>query len=67
MTELHWSSAGELAAAIRTGDVSSTEVLDHLVARVDALDGPVNAVVCRERRSTAGCEITVTERRQRLA
>jgi amidase len=43
--ELHWWSATELAAAIRAGEVSSVEVLDHLAARIRELDGPVNAVV----------------------
>ena len=45
MTEMHWWSAGEVAAAIRRREVSAREVLDHLVTRIEALDGPVNAVV----------------------
>ena len=44
MTELHWRSAGELAEAIRARDVSSLEVLDHLVERIERLDSG-NAVV----------------------
>ncbi|TVR24421.1 MAG: amidase [Ilumatobacter sp.] len=43
--ELHWRSGTELAAAIRAKEVSSREVLDHLVERIDRLDGPVNSVV----------------------
>jgi amidase len=43
--DLHWRSATELAASIRDREVSATEALDHLAARVDALDGPINAVV----------------------
>jgi amidase len=43
--ELHWRSATELAASIRSRDVSSREVLDHLVERIERLDGPVNSVV----------------------
>ncbi len=43
--ELHWMPATELAASIRRRDVSSVEVLDHLVTRIEALDGPTNAVV----------------------
>ena len=31
--------------AIRTGEVSSREALDHLLDRVAALDGPINSVV----------------------
>jgi amidase len=46
--ELHWRSATELATAIRAREVSSREVLDHLVDRIDRLDGPVNAVVHRD-------------------
>jgi amidase len=45
MTELHWRSARDLAAAIRAGELSSVEALDHLSDRVAALDGPINAVV----------------------
>ncbi|HSL74114.1 MAG TPA: amidase [Ilumatobacteraceae bacterium] len=41
----HWTSAGELAAAIGRGELSSLELLEHFVARIRALDGPVNAVV----------------------
>ena len=43
--DLHWMTATELTAAITRRDVSSTEVLDHLVDRIEALDGPVNSVV----------------------
>ncbi|MEM9746485.1 MAG: amidase [Actinomycetota bacterium] len=43
--ELHWMSAVELADTIRRREVSSTEVLDHLTARIERLDGPINSVV----------------------
>ena len=43
--ELHWRSATELAGAIRNKEVSSSEVLEHLVTRIERLDGPVNSVV----------------------
>ncbi|MDX2380239.1 MAG: amidase [Acidimicrobiia bacterium] len=43
--ELHWRSATSLAAGIKEREVSSEEVLDHLVARIERLDGPVNSVV----------------------
>ena len=45
MTELHWWSASEMAEAIRKRDLSASEVLEHHIARVEALDGPINAVV----------------------
>lgn len=43
--DLHWMTATELTAAIRAREVSSTEVLDHLVGRIERLDEPINSVV----------------------
>jgi amidase len=43
--ELHWRSARELATAITSREVSSEELLDNFVARIERLDGPVNSVV----------------------
>jgi len=43
--ELHWLSASNLSELIRAGDVSSVEVLDHLVERIKDLDGQINSVV----------------------
>lgn len=43
--ELHWMSATDLAAAIRTGELKSADVLEHFVTRIQKLDGPINAVV----------------------
>ncbi len=43
--EVHWMTATDLAAAIRRRDVSATEVLDHLVERIERLDEPINSVV----------------------
>jgi len=40
-------SAGEIAAAIRRGELDPVEVLDAYLARVDALDGRIGAVVWR--------------------
>src|SRR4051794_18566403 len=48
MGELHELSAIELAGAIASKEVSSREALTHFVARVDRLDGPLNAVVTRD-------------------
>lgn len=48
MDEMHWWSATETARRIATGDVSSREVLEHMVARTDRLDGAINAVVHRD-------------------
>jgi amidase len=46
--EIHWWSASETARRIASKEVSSREVLEHLVNRVDRLDGPINAVVRRD-------------------
>ena len=48
MDEMHWWSATETARRIAAGDVSSREVLEHMVARTDRLDGAINAVVHRD-------------------
>jgi amidase len=40
-----WWSARRIAAAIRDRQLSSRELLDHLVERTHELDGPVNSVV----------------------
>lgn len=45
MNELHWWTAYGLADAIRGREVSAREALEHLVGRIEALDGPINAVV----------------------
>ncbi|HZM32017.1 MAG TPA: amidase [Acidimicrobiales bacterium] len=43
--ELHFLPATELAGLLAAGDVSSVELLDHFLARVDEHDKAVNAVV----------------------
>ncbi len=45
MNELHWWTAHGLANAIKGRQVSAREALEHFVSRVEALDGPINAVV----------------------
>ncbi|MAT06004.1 MAG: hypothetical protein CL424_13280 [Acidimicrobiaceae bacterium] len=45
MNELHWWTAYGLADAIRGREVSAREALEHMVRRVEALDGQINAVV----------------------
>lgn len=45
MTDLHWWSATDLAAAIRGREISACEALEHFVARIEVLDGPINSVV----------------------
>ncbi len=43
--DLWRASAGELAAAIRRGETSSLEVVESHLARIDAVNGHLNAVV----------------------
>ena len=42
------ASALETAAAVRTGTVSALETTEAAIARIEALDGPINAVVVRD-------------------
>jgi amidase len=42
------ASAKELAAAVRAKSVSALELTDAAIARIEALDGPINAVVVRD-------------------
>ena len=46
--DIHWWSATETAKRIANREVSSREVLEHMVARADRLDGPINAIVRRD-------------------
>src|SRR4051794_9636721 len=41
-------SAGELAGMTRSRRIGCLELLDHFIARVEHLDGPINAVVVRD-------------------
>lgn len=41
-------SAGDIAAAIASRQVSAVEVTEAAIARIDARDGPINAVVVRD-------------------
>ena len=45
MTDLHFLPAVELMGLLRAREVTSVELLDHFLDRIDRLDGPVNAVV----------------------
>jgi amidase len=45
MSELAYATAIELAKKIRQREVSSREVLDHFLERVERLDKPINSVV----------------------
>jgi amidase len=45
MLELAYTSATELAATIRRREVSSRELLEHFLERIEWLDQPINSVV----------------------
>jgi amidase len=45
VTDLHFLPAVELCRLLASGEVSSVELLDHFLRRVDEVDGPLNAVV----------------------
>ena len=45
MIERYWQSASTLAAAIRRKEISSRELLDLQLTRINALNGKLNAVV----------------------
>ncbi|KQZ29989.1 hypothetical protein ASD47_04240 [Caulobacter sp. Root1472] len=47
-TTLATASATQLAAAVRAMSVSALELADAAIARIEALDGPINAVVVRD-------------------
>lgn len=48
MTDLHFRSAAAIAEAIRRKDVSSLELTDHFIFRIERMDGAINAVVVRD-------------------
>ncbi len=45
MTELHDLTALEQAAAVRAGEVSSTELVEHYLGRIESHGGPLGAFV----------------------
>ena len=46
--DLESASAGELAKALAAGQASAVEVTEAAIARIEARDGPINAVVVRD-------------------
>jgi len=49
MDDLHWKSATEIAALVRTRKVSALEVLEHFLDRVDRFNPKLNAIVWQDR------------------
>jgi amidase len=72
VAELAWSSAIEIAEKIRRREISSREALEYFLARVAALDKPINSVVtfdvecARRAADTADADIARGEARGSL-
>lgn len=49
MTALHFQSATAIAQAIGDGQITARAALEHFLARVDRLNGPINAIVVQDR------------------
>src|SRR5262245_34163509 len=47
-SDLGYQSATDLASAIKARKVSSLEVVDHVIARIEKFDSALNAVVVRD-------------------
>jgi amidase len=65
VSELHFLPATELCRLLRDGEVSSVELLDHFLARVEAHDPAINAVVAldAERGRARAAEADAARRR----
>jgi amidase len=48
MGDLAFQSATTLLAALKSGEISSSELLEHFISRVEAINPKVNAVVVRD-------------------
>jgi aspartyl-tRNA(Asn)/glutamyl-tRNA(Gln) amidotransferase subunit A len=49
-TNLHYGNIIHIAGRIRTGEISATELIEYLLARIESLDGKLNAfqLLCNE-------------------
>jgi len=48
MKEIAFSSASHLAALIRQRELGCLELMDYFIARIEELDGKLNAVIVRD-------------------
>lgn len=46
--DLNYGSIGALLSALRARKVSASELLEYTIARIEALDGPINAIIVRD-------------------
>ena len=49
MDKLHWKSAAEIARLIRERELTSGEVLEHFLTRVDRYNPKLNAIIWQDR------------------
>ncbi|WP_433996555.1 amidase [Bradyrhizobium iriomotense] len=47
-TDLNYGSIGALLGALHARKISASELLAHTIARIEALDGPINAIIVRD-------------------
>ena len=47
-SEWDYRTAKEIAGALQARKISAVELTDHVIARIEALDGKINAVVVRD-------------------
>ena len=47
MSDLTYSTASEMLARLRSGELSSAQLLEQHIQRVEHVDGQINAVVVR--------------------
>jgi amidase len=48
VSEYAFKTAGEIAQAIRSGEISSLELTDHFIDRIERYDEDINAIVVRD-------------------
>lgn len=46
--DLSYGSIGTLVGALHARKISASELLEHTIARIEALDGPINAIIVRD-------------------
>lgn len=46
--DLDYGSIGTLLSALHARKISASELLAHTIARIEALDGPINAIIVRD-------------------
>ena len=46
--DLNYGSIGALLGALHARKISASELLAHTIARIEALDGPINAIIVRD-------------------